>query len=225
VRLKRSLVALAVLGLTAAAATNALADDEVGYDADVIYGDGFDADACPAGRQTVADIGYTYGLGSTTIARGVDVTQADNIWGRTSPTQTIVGFPWDNYFAIIMNFNKTSYIAARFVVPDDADPLLTGLFSHGETLPGPNLTMSISTTCADFHPADAICLRTNINAGGLLTKFMLPGATDPRTGLPVIACPLEPGQTYFVNIKMTNPPVTHQDCNSTTCKVTVQTNH
>lgn len=219
-RLKRSLVALAVLGLTAAAATNALADDEVGDDADAIYSDGFDAQACPAGRQTVADIGYSYGLGSTTIARGVDVTQANNIWGRTSPTQTVVDFPWDNYFAIIMNFSKTAYIAAQFVVPDDVDPFLTGLFSHGETLPGPNLTMSISTACADFDPVDAICLRTNINAGGLLTKFELPGVAPS-----VIACPLEPGQTYFVNIKMTNPPATHQDCNSTTCKVTVQTNH
>jgi len=220
VTLKRSLVVLAVLGLTAAAAANAVADDEVGYDDSVIFRDGFDAQACPAGRQTVADIGYSYGLGATTIARGVDVTQADNIWGRTSPTQPIVGFPWDNYFAIITNFNKTKYIAAQFVVPDNTDVFLTGLFSHGETLPGPNLTMSISTTCADFDPLEAICLRTNINAGGLLTKFSLPGVAPT-----VIACPLEPGQTYFVNIKMTNPPATHQDCNSTTCKVTVQTNH
>jgi hypothetical protein len=45
VTLKRSLVALAVLGLTAAAAANAVADDEVGYDDSVLFRDGFDAQA------------------------------------------------------------------------------------------------------------------------------------------------------------------------------------
>jgi hypothetical protein len=34
-----------------------------------------------------------------------------------------------------------------------------------------------------------------------------------------------PGRTYYVNIKMTAPPATHNDCTGATCKVTVQHNH
>jgi len=171
-------------------------------------------DTCPAGRQTTATVCYNYNMPGSSCSNNADVTQAKNIWGRTSPGDTIVDFPFKNYFAILANMQKTQYIAAKFHVgATGLSPTMSGFFSHGETLPGPNVTMSISPTCGDFNPSTSICLRSNQPPGGTLVKYRLPTGTGTL-------CVVSPGQDYFINLKMTNPPATHQDCNSTTCKVT-----
>jgi hypothetical protein len=175
--------------------------------------------SCPPGRFTLGSVSYNYNLSAANTARNVDLTRADNIWGRISPTDPIVGFPWKNTFAVLQGFPKTGYVAAQFMVPAwMPDTNLTGLFTHGETLPGPNVTMSISTRCGDFNPPDAICIRQNMGPGSILTKYKLPGTAG-------YACPVAPGGTYFVNFKFTSPPAAHPDCSAISCKVTIQNNH
>ena len=188
----------------------------------IVVVSGGTSDNCPAGRQAVADICYNYNLG-TGCALSTDITRFENIWGRTQPTDSPLPFPGVNGFAIIKNFDKTqgSYIAAKFTVPAGGlSPTLSGLFSHGETYPGPNLTMSISQTCGDFSPTSSICLRSNINGGGILTKYKNSAIPDGT----VVACPLAPGQTYYVNIKAYNPAQTSSDCSGNICRTTVQNN-
>lgn len=172
--------------------------------------------SCPAGRYTSGRVAYNYTL---TNYRQTDLTKADNIWGRNSGAGGQVGMPWLNYFAVFTHFPKTGYIAAEFTVPHGMPAVQWGMFSHGETLPGPNLTMAISERCGDFSPATALCLRDNIGPGALLSRWKVPTATG------VAACPVTPGRTYYVNIKMTAPPAAHNDCTGATCKVTVQHNH
>lgn len=208
--LKASPMGLAALCALAAAASPARADE-------LIFADGHDYAGCPAGRQIRADIGYRYNLTDANVARNVDVTQADNIWGRTAPNGTILEFPWANYFAVIVNLQRDGYVAALWRVPPDAIAEITGMFSHGETMAGPNVDMSISQYCGDFEPGHAICLRTNTGPGGILTKYKMP---EP----PGFACPLVPGNSYFVNIRMTNPDAMHHDCDGATCTVTIQNN-
>ena len=174
--------------------------------------------SCPAGRQTVADVCYSYSLGSS-CANGTDVTRFETIWGRAAPAETPVPFPGRQYFAVFKNMQKTGYIAAKFTVPLTGLPANQwGQFSHGETLPGPNLTMAVSSECGDFQPEEASCVRSDQPPGGLLSRWKVP--TSATTG-----CTLVPGQTYYVNFKMTNPPATHDDCAGSTCNVTVQSNH
>ena len=176
-------------------------------------------DSCPAGRQTVADICYNYNL--IGCATSADITKFDNIWGRTVSTDTPVPMPGVNGFAVIKNFDKTGYVAAKFTVPAGGlSPTLSGFFSHGETYPGPNLTMSISQACGDFNPASSICLRSNSNGGSALTKYKNSAIPDGT----VVACPLAPGQAYFVNLKAYNPAQTSSDCSGNICKTTVANN-
>jgi len=177
-------------------------------------------DNCPAGRQAVADICYNYNLG-TSCALSTDITRFENIWGRGLATDNPLPFPGVNGFAVIKNFDKTGYIAAKFTVPAAGlSPTLSGSFFHGETYPGPNLTMSISPTCGDFSLSGTICQRDNINGGSALTKYKNSAIPDGQ----VVACPLYPGQTYFVNIRAYNPAQTSPDCSGNICRTTVQNN-
>lgn len=172
-------------------------------------------DNCPTGRQLTGDLCYNYNLAPGNCVAGADLTTFSSIWGRSNAVATPVAFPGAQYFTIFKNMAASQYVAAKFTVPTTGLPSnQIGFFTHGETLPGPNLTMAISSTCGDFNPSPSICLRTDINAGGLLTKWQLPGANG-------VACPLVPGQTYFINLKMTRPT----DCQGPSCTVTVQHNH
>ncbi len=173
--------------------------------------------SCPAGRQTTADVCYNYNNTGANCARGTDVTTFSSLWGRNLPTGTPVAFPGLNYFTVINNMNASGYIAAQFTVPQNMLANQTGVFTHGETLPGPNVTMAISKNCGDFNPSTSICLRSDINAGSLLTKWKNVAVPDSL----VVACPLTPGETYYVNFKMTRPT----DCSGSSCTVTVQSNH
>lgn len=174
---------------------------------------------CPAGRMTVGDVAYLVSLSSASTVRGVDLTKAENIWGRVSPTDPIKPFPWTNYFAVLKGFDKRpgAYLAAQFTVPLTASPTIFGQFTHGETLPGPNLTMAISERCGDFSPETALCLRTNMGPGSLLTKYKLPAATGN-------SCPLVPGRTYFVNVKAATTSGPGCSATASYCPTTIQNN-
>ena len=175
-------------------------------------------EGCPAGRQTVADVCYSYG--PSNCANNTDVTKFENIWGRTAGTDpTAVLFPGENVFAILKNMQKTGYISARFVAPTTPNNFW-GIFNHAATTSGPPLDMTISSTCGDFGVADFRCNVTNIPTGDNMLAWKLPGYPGPAL------CQLTPGATYYLNFRITNPPpATHNDCSGSTCKVNIQDNH
>jgi hypothetical protein len=173
--------------------------------------------SCPAGRQTVADVCYSYG--PSNCANNSDVTTFENIWGRTAGTDpTAVLFPGENVFAILKNMQKTGYIAAKFVAPTTPNNSW-GIFNHAATTSGPPLDASISSTCGDFNLSDFRCDVTGIPTGDNMIAWKLPGYTGPSL------CQLTPGATYYLNIKLTDPAAIHNDCSGATCKVNIQNNH
>jgi hypothetical protein len=179
-------------------------------------------DTCPAGRQTTATICYNYNLANSSCIANADITDFNNIWGRTAPGGTAIPFPGTNYFTVFRDFNKTQYIAAKITVPETGmNPSSFGIITHGETLPGPNVTVSISDKCGDFNPTNPICVATDRTGGAIAAKWKLSSATQ------VNGCPLTPGETYYLNIKATNPTQTNSDCptNSSICRMTIQSNH
>lgn len=177
------------------------------------------SEGCPAGRQTTADVCYSYGLGSS-CAAGADVTQFASIWGRNAVGASIIPFPGYQEFVVFKTFDKTKYLATKIDVPASGlDPVSSGIITHGETYPGPALTVAISPTCGDFSPTTSICLTTGTSGGQIAGKWKLPTATQTN------GCVLTPGQSYYINIKATNPAQTSSDCNGNICKVTVQSNH
>lgn len=177
-------------------------------------------DSCPAGRQTQATICYQYTTAGNSCAVNSDVTKFENIWGRywinsgsiSSPPQL---FPGVNYYAVIANLNANGYIAAKFTMPAGLPSNQLGILSHGETLAGPNLTMSISPSCGDFAPSPPICLYTDRGPPSAIGKW------KPTSNNAAVACPLTPGQTYFMNLKITTPST----CAGTSCTVSTQNNH
>jgi hypothetical protein len=176
--------------------------------------------SCPANRQTANDVCYSYSLGSS-CANNTDVTKFENIWGRMSPSETPVLFPGKNKAVVFKNLPKTKYIAAKFTVPlTGLPPDLWGKISHDETLPGSNLSASISQDCGDFTPPDSRCSVTNAGTGAGMMTWRLPGY--PAAAM----CPLTPGQSYYVNIKITDPtaPGNPNDCSSTACTVSTVNN-
>ncbi|HEU4664808.1 MAG TPA: hypothetical protein VFS55_12345 [Dokdonella sp.] len=177
------------------------------------------SEGCPAGRQTTADVCYSYGLGSS-CAAAADVTQFTSIWGRNAPNGAMLPFPGYQEFVVLKNFDKTKYIATKIDVPASGlDPLSSGIITHGETYPGPALTVAISPTCGDFSPTTSICLTSGTQGGQIAGKWKLPTATQTN------GCVLTPGQSFYLNIKATNPAQTSSDCSGNICKVTVQSNH
>jgi hypothetical protein len=187
--------------------------------------------SCPAGRQTVGDVSYRYGLGASDTVRGVDLTQAKNIWGRTSPSDPIADFPFRSYFAVLKNFDKRpgSYVAAKFTVSPTTNNTITGMFGHGETLPGPSLlTMVISRTCGDFsQQPETLCSRANQPPGGTLAKYRRPGSFLPsppyQPGTPTFGCTIDSGD-YYVNIKAASTTGPGCAANANSCPTTVSNN-
>lgn len=171
---------------------------------------------CPAGRQTTANVCYD-AMFSSCVAND-DITQFTTIWGRTSATGTIIPFPGAGTPVFFRNFDKTQYMAAEVQVPATGlSPSLTGFFTHGGTLGGPNLTMAISPTCGDFSPSAQYCLHTNVNPESILVPWKLPTATGNY-------CVLTPGQAYYLNIKVTDPSQPNATCSGNSCVVSVISN-
>lgn len=186
------------------------------------------SDSCPAGRQETANVCYTYVTSGSSCRNNADVTKFENIWGyfwdQTPPAHisTQLLFPGYNYYAVVANWDKTKYIAAKFTVP--ATGLATnawGKLTHGETFPGANLDATITSACGnfDFDNIDQRCKSINRGTGQGMGSWRLP--TSNQTG----ACPLTPGQTYFINVRMNNPPASNQDCNAATCRVSMNNNY
>ena len=181
-----------------------------------IHFDGFDqSGSCPTGRIGSTMMSWRYdGIGRVLT----DVTRAENIWGRAYAGAPTVPFPWLNYYAIFWSFPRTGYVAAQFIVPTDLPAASWGMYTHGETIAGPATDMAISKRCGDFRPAEEYCHRYGTHAGQRMGLWQMPGGM-------VAGCELEPGQTYYVNIRLTDPEVDHSLCNHLACQTTVQHNH
>jgi hypothetical protein len=181
-----------------------------------IYFDGYDKPgACPAGRIESTMVSWRYdGIGR----RVIDATQAENIWGRAYAGGPTIGFPWMNVFAIFWSFPRNGYIAARFEVPMDTPSWAWGMFTHGETIPGPATDMAISPRCGDFNPPGQFCQARGTRIGQRMGTWGMPG-------FPGVSCKLQPGQAYYLNIRLSDPTVEDYFCNTGACQTTVQHNH
>ncbi|MET0230159.1 MAG: hypothetical protein ABW186_04430 [Rhodanobacteraceae bacterium] len=192
---------------------------------DAIFHDTFDAGAnCPAtitgstgplSLRTISDIVYLPGTGH--VRHNVNVTQWDNIWGYISELDDFVFWPGaPGASPTIKTIGKTQYIGARFRVPDNALPTLTGTFTHVSYGGGPNVDATISRSCGDFDTIEQGCFVHDDPANdAAMLRWRL--STGNR-----FYCRLDPGQDYFLNIRFTNPNTTGPDCQGTTCQTTIQ---
>jgi hypothetical protein len=182
-----------------------------------IFRNGYDpVGSCPQGRATMTVVSWKYnGSGR----RNIDVTLADNIWGRWDAGQTPVTPPWLNVFALFWALPRHSYVAAEFTLPDNLPLNQWGLFGHGATSGGPPIDVTISDECGDFNPPELFCALRDIPPGQNAPAWKLPGYPG------IALCTLEPGGTYYINIRVSDPNVVHPDCSGAACKINVQNNH
>jgi hypothetical protein len=99
-------------------------------------------------------------------------------------------------------------------------PTEFGIIQKGQTYGNHSLTFSISPNCGDFSnttvPDPNVCLYAEAPQGdwnGVTWK-------SPSNG--IVACPLTPGQTYYLNYKFTTPPTdtgTGSNCIATSCNM------
>ena len=192
---------------------------------DAILQDSFDAGAaCPASIETstgtlslrrMSDIWYL--PGNAHVRHNVNVTDWDSIWGHMTELDGQMLWPGaPGASPTIRSIGKTEYVAAKFDVPADVLPTLSGTFKHVMYGGGPNIDATISRTCGDFStlqpgcwvhddPAnDVAMLRWRVNSGNRSY------------------CSVQPGQTYFLNIRFTDPQTTGPDCQGFTCQSTIQ---
>lgn len=173
--------------------------------------------SCPAGRQATAQVCYGNGQGPTNCVSR-DVSQFSELLGHRTNIDPVIGFPGYSDLAItIKDASKAagSYFAAQFVMPTTLDLHQFGRIGKGETYGNHDLTFSLSPTCGDFTnvPNTALCFHAeDDDALGVTWKNPINTA--------ITACPLTPGQTYYLNFKFKTPPTDSTpalNCNATTC--------
>ena len=177
---------------------------------DIIAWDGFESQGCPDGRLASSDILY-YSTSGWPIARDVDLTEWENIWGAAAPAGTLMSWPGQTSVTIVIQqFQRDRYIAAHFRVPEGTT--YTGFLNHGTYFAGAQLTGAISRWCGDFTHVEPHCTR-EAGAGEALIRWR----TEDSTG----QCTLDPGD-YYVNIKLTDPSQQVAGCGSESCEENIQ---
>lgn len=144
-------------------------------------------------RKTSARIVYPNVPGSGPRV-GADLRIFDQIWGADDNSTTPVGWPGSLATApAIEAWGRTEFIAAKFVAPAAAANKYQqiGVSSYNSD----TMTMSVSTVCGDFAPANPRCVST-AGAGRNFAKISEAG------------CPLTPGTEYYINMKYANPSAT-----------------
>ena len=179
---------------------------------DTIFQDGFDdaqLSGCPAGRQTLADFSYI-GDNSLRNRYNVDVTEWANIWGHATALDDVVPWPGrSNASPVFLDFGRTTYIAAHFQVPPGTPSTWYGWIIHTEYEYGADVTAAISTGCGDFSPPAQACYTL-----GTSGQLLVPWRT--RTGN---FCNLVPGADYYLNLKLRDPNVTANGCDTSSCVI------
>lgn len=167
---------------------------------DPILRDGFDANLCPAGRQTQANLS----IGGFT-ATNVDVRYWENVWGRANVWDPVVPWPGLSYsMPTILNFGQNSYMALLFHVPANAPHNRFGWITHTEYNYGQDLTVAISTECGDFHPPSNTC-HADTRSGQNLAPWRVNSSGN--------FCLLTPDTDYYLNLRITDPTQPSQSCN------------
>jgi hypothetical protein len=165
---------------------------------DPIFRDGYDAEACPAGRQTRANISWSGFTGTN-----IDVTQWENVWGHSTAFDNPLPWPGrPDSMPTFLNFSKTAFMALEFHVPAGSPPNLYGWLTHTEYNYGQDLSASISTECGDFNAGPTCSIEA------LSGMNIVPWSVQT----PLSFCPMIPGRDYFLNIKMTDPSRPSQTC-------------
>ncbi|HEY6018605.1 MAG TPA: hypothetical protein VIY48_01560 [Candidatus Paceibacterota bacterium] len=171
---------------------------------------GFDPATDQCGQQQTADVYFQ--VNSHTI---VGVTKYEFLLGKASAQSQPVLFPGISGSPYINNMGKTAFISSKFTVASDMIATARGTISLGETFAGHPISISISKTCGFFVPPAPNCYLRGLGNGQGLT-WKMKGAL-----IPTVACELEQGQTYFLNIMFTDsPPVSDRfNCGVYTCKL------
>lgn len=175
---------------------------------------------CPAGRQTTAQICYQ----NLTLCASRDMTQFAQLFGYSAPGNgTPTPFPGlDGLSLTIKDASKTAgaYFASQFTMPTNLSPTEYGFIQKGQTYGNHSITFSISPNCGDFSnttvPNPNVCLYAEAPQGDWN------GVSWKSPSNSSVACPLTPGQTYYLNYKFTTPPTdtgTGSNCNATTCNM------
>jgi len=177
---------------------------------DVLFRDGYDASACPAGRVVHSDISYA--IPSSGTRHHVDLTAFENIWGHSTDLDSAMMWPGrPGSSPIIENFTSEGYVAARFHTPPGMPITLRGMYKNANYPAGPNLDFSISEQCGDFYPQQSGCLATDIIGGDVPMVYW-------QAALSNFSCVLQPDTDYFVNVQVTSPGLDPQ-CRGPSCLV------
>lgn len=175
--------------------------------------------SCPSGRALTTVISHSRSLTGT---RSVDATKADNLFGTFTSWLSPAPFPWDQgVFVGFTALKRGEYIAAQFTIPaTGVNPATVGKFVKDETVAGPANIVTISQRCGDFNIAalPPNCVGTPVRPGDGIIRTILPQAIG-------VGCPLRPGQTYYLNIRIADPNVVHPLCGPVTCRFGLQSNH
>jgi len=179
---------------------------------DSVFRDGYDADACPAGRIEVSDLAYYDGT-----LTDVDVTSFDALLGRHSVDYPPEPFPSASGSVRILDFAMSGYIGARIGIASTTPDYYSGQFSYTDTdVPDyPHIDLSISPGCADFSPSLGDCVAFDVGPQNGLVNW----AFVSNDGLP--RCVLEAGRDYFFNLRMTDPSTPSLACPGDVCALRI----
>ncbi len=164
--------------------------------------------------QTFGTVMYNSGL-----SRDVDLTLFENVFGD-NPGGSPRLFPGTADLNQRIMIARNKYIALKFTVPANFPLQTIGQYRFEETQPQTTrMSWTISKTCGDFStspiaPLTTSCIMNNGPVNSTLAWGYVQGASS--------RCPLEPGQTYFLNIihaPLSNPASTY--C-AGTCGNTIQ---
>lgn len=139
---------------------------------------------------------------------------------RENADRPIIPFPWTgNSHPQVVSMPESQYVAMRIDVPAGLPVGWTGSIGQNETAPGPLIELAISRYCGDFAPTDASCHYVPRSLGGLGLRWKIAGG-------PTAACALNPGESYYLNIRFTHPLSNTESpyyCNAsgTRCKLTL----
>lgn len=165
-------------------------------------------------RQTFGTVMYNSGL-----SRDVDLTLYESVFGD-NPGGSPRLFPGTADLNQRIMIARNKYVALKFTVPANFPLQTIGQYRFEETQPQTTrMSWTISKTCGDFSmspvaPLTTSCIMNNGPVNSTLAWGYVQGASA--------RCPLEPGQTYFLNIihaPLSNPASTY--C-SGTCGNTIQ---
>ncbi|HJT96926.1 MAG TPA: hypothetical protein VJ696_01310 [Rhodanobacteraceae bacterium] len=179
--------------------------------ADPIFANDFEIESCPAGRIETSDVEYSNG-----VVEDVDVRFFDGIWGRSGADDEPFPFPGLTIRATIADFERDGYLAAKFTVPAEFPDYYSGVFEHSAASAADDapIDFSLSTACGYFPATRGPCTAHGVAPDG---SGMIYWVSNPQaTGY----CTVAPGQTYFVNVRLTNPAAS-ENCAGNVCRVSI----